>query len=90
VDRASSALVGVLTLVVLAPGVAGIACVIDPRHQGRGFATESVRLLLTLAFERLGMRTVYAQIAAENVASRRVAAKLGAVESEPGVFVWSL
>ena len=46
---------------------------------GRGFATEAARLLVDLAFERLGARRVELRCDARNAASRRVAERVGFV-----------
>jgi RimJ/RimL family protein N-acetyltransferase len=50
---------------------------IDPAHQGRGFATEAAADLLAVAFDEMGLRRVYAQCFADNVASWRVMEKVG-------------
>jgi RimJ/RimL family protein N-acetyltransferase len=44
---------------------------------GRGYATEASRAVLGVAFERLGLAQVLAVVHPRNVASRRVAEKLG-------------
>ena len=46
---------------------------------GRGYATEAARLLVDLAFERLGARRVELRCDARNEASRRVAERVGFV-----------
>ncbi len=46
-------------------------------EQGRGYATEAGRALLTHAFETLRAPRVVATIVPDNLASRRVAEKLG-------------
>ncbi|WP_238335834.1 GNAT family N-acetyltransferase [Serinicoccus kebangsaanensis] len=50
--------------------------VFAPKHQGKGYATEAVRELITIAFE-LGVRRVYADAFADNPASARVMTKVG-------------
>ncbi len=50
---------------------------IDPRHWRRGFATEAGAAALESARQRLGARRVIAHIDARNVASLRVAERLG-------------
>ncbi|MHB1033680.1 MAG: GNAT family N-acetyltransferase [Pirellulales bacterium] len=47
---------------------------------GRGFATAAARLLARFAFDELGLQRIEILAAVGNVASRRVARKLGAVE----------
>jgi RimJ/RimL family protein N-acetyltransferase len=44
---------------------------------GQGFATEAAHALLHLAFDHLGLHRVVARIIASNVASVRVAGRLG-------------
>ncbi|PTB21933.1 GNAT family N-acetyltransferase [Trinickia symbiotica] len=47
------------------------------RAWGRGIATEAARALLRHAFETVHLEEVIADIASENIASRRVAEKIG-------------
>jgi RimJ/RimL family protein N-acetyltransferase len=51
---------------------------------GRGYATEAARATIDWAFETLGWREVIHCIAPDNVASQRVAERLGAVNRGPG------
>jgi len=46
-------------------------------HSGHGLATEIGTAMLRLAFARLSLHRVYAQCRIENLASRRIMAKLG-------------
>jgi ribosomal-protein-alanine N-acetyltransferase len=46
-------------------------------HSGRGFATEIGMAMLRLAFNELRLHRVYAQCRVENLASRRIMARLG-------------
>jgi len=48
-------------------------------HQGKGYATEAVRLLLDLAFDKVGVGQVIAHALPDNLPSRRVAEKVGMV-----------
>jgi ribosomal-protein-alanine N-acetyltransferase len=50
---------------------------IDPSEQGNGYATEAVAALVDYAFETLGADLVRAYADADNVASVRVADKVG-------------
>ncbi len=59
------------------PGVIKVGYTVDPAHQGRGYATEAVAALVSYAFDRLGARVVRAYASAENIASIRVAEKVG-------------
>ncbi|MBC7275993.1 GNAT family N-acetyltransferase [Nocardioides sp.] len=49
----------------------------NPEFQGRGFATETARALLGLAFDGLGLHRVIARVDERNVASARVVERLG-------------
>jgi RimJ/RimL family protein N-acetyltransferase len=48
-----------------------------PRHQGNGYAVEATRALLDWAFAVAGVHRVVARLEARNVASARVAERLG-------------
>jgi RimJ/RimL family protein N-acetyltransferase len=50
---------------------------LDPRHQGRGYATEAVTALIRLCFEDLGLRRVMANCFADNEESWRLMERLG-------------
>jgi RimJ/RimL family protein N-acetyltransferase len=50
---------------------------IAPQYQGRGYATEAARMLLSYAFDELDQPHVISIIHADNTPSRRVAEKLG-------------
>jgi RimJ/RimL family protein N-acetyltransferase len=54
-----------------------IGYVFHPEHHGRGYATETARALLRLAFEGLGLHRVIARIDQRNGASAGVAERLG-------------
>lgn len=63
-----------------APGAqreAELGWTVDPRHAGRGYATEIGRALLTLAFAELGLRRVVANAFADNAPSLRIMERLG-------------
>jgi ribosomal-protein-serine acetyltransferase len=53
---------------------------VDSRHTGRGLATAAARLLARFALEDLRLERVEIIVAVENLASLRVARKLGARE----------
>ena len=55
---------------------------IDPRHQGRGYATEAGRVALRCAWEDLGADRVISLVRPGNAASAAVARKLGGVLQE--------
>jgi len=55
-----------------------------PAYWGRGFATEAAVAAIDWAFETLGWEEVIHVIAPDNLASRRVAAKLGSINRGSG------
>lgn len=52
----------------------------DPEFRGRGVATEATLMFLLYGFQKLNFHRVHTTIAADNIASRRVADKVGLVE----------
>ena len=54
-----------------------VGYVLHPDFAGRGLATEGARVMLDLAFDKLGLRRVIGRIDARNRASARVLTKLG-------------
>jgi RimJ/RimL family protein N-acetyltransferase len=56
---------------------AELGWVVDPAHAGQGIATEAAAALMAICFDDLGLRRVYAQCFADNVASWRIMEKLG-------------
>lgn len=77
--RGSGELVGdvILSGVTSEHGSGEIGYVLHPGHAGRGYATEAAHRLLHVAFDDLALRRVTARVDAENVASARVASRLG-------------
>lgn len=59
------------------PGVMKVGYTIDPAYQRRGYATEAVGALVDYVFATLGADVVRAYADADNVASHRVAEKVG-------------
>ena len=60
---------------------------IIPEYQGKGYATEAARYLLSYAFDALGQHRVISLIHPDNAPSRRVAEKLGQhVEGETEIL----
>jgi RimJ/RimL family protein N-acetyltransferase len=59
------------------PGVIKVGYTIDPAYQRSGYATEAVGALAAYAFATLGADVVRAYASADNVASIRVAEKVG-------------
>ncbi|MFL6657767.1 MAG: GNAT family N-acetyltransferase [Massilia sp.] len=56
---------------------AAIACYLGADHLGRGLATASVRTVLQYAFGRLALNRIELVCASENMASQRLAERLG-------------
>jgi RimJ/RimL family protein N-acetyltransferase len=56
---------------------AELGWVLDPGHQGQGYATEAVRALLGLCFDALGLRRVTAGCYAPNESSWRLMERVG-------------
>lgn len=79
VERSSGLTVGDLALhwVSERDRTVEVGFVFDPRHQGKGFATEAARAVVDWAFTTAGMHRVIGRTEARNVASSRVLEKLG-------------
>lgn len=79
VERESGVTVGDVALhwVSERDRTAEIGFIFDPRHQGRGFATEAAHALVEWAFGTAGIHRVIGRTEARNVASNRVLEKLG-------------
>jgi RimJ/RimL family protein N-acetyltransferase len=58
-------------------GTGEIGYVLDPVHQGNGYATEAAAALLRIGFEDLGLHRIIARIDARNVASAAVLRRIG-------------
>jgi RimJ/RimL family protein N-acetyltransferase len=54
-----------------------VGFVVDPRHHGRGYATEAAREMLRLGFEHYGWHRIYGRLDGRNGASARVLERLG-------------
>ena len=79
VERESALTVGDVSMrwVSERDDTAEIGFIFDPRHQGKGFATEAARGLLHWAFGSAGLHRVIGRTEARNTASARVLEKLG-------------
>jgi RimJ/RimL family protein N-acetyltransferase len=66
-----------IKLVSVPNRTAEIGWIFHPEVAGHGYATEAANALLTLAFDRLGMRRVVSYLNAENDASANVCRRLG-------------
>jgi RimJ/RimL family protein N-acetyltransferase len=78
-DRESGQLVGDVGLSPAEeePGVIKVGYTMSPAFQGQGYATEAVGALIAYAFDTLGVDVVRAYASSENLASIRVAEKVG-------------
>jgi RimJ/RimL family protein N-acetyltransferase len=54
-----------------------VGFVLDPAHQGEGYATEAARAVVDWAFGTFGLHRIIGRTEARNVASARVLEKLG-------------
>lgn len=95
IERSSASLVGDVGFSRAAgePGVIKVGYTIAPAFQGRGYATEAMRALVAYALETLGAGVVRAYASADNIASIRVAEKVGMklmerFEGRDGDEVW--
>ena len=75
------------------PGVIKVGYTVAPAFQGQGYATEAIDALVAYAFEALGADIVRAYASADNVASLRVAEKVGMrlierIEHQHGGEIW--
>ena len=79
VERESRVIVGDMALhwVSERGRTAEIGFVFDPRHQGKGLATEAAGALIDWVFEEAGFHRVIGRTEARNAASARVLEKLG-------------
>jgi RimJ/RimL family protein N-acetyltransferase len=78
-SKETGAVVGDFTLGLFSREHAGgeLGYIIHPDHQGRGYATEGGRAVLSIAFEELGLHRMIGRLEPRNVASARVLEKLG-------------
>jgi RimJ/RimL family protein N-acetyltransferase len=78
-SKETGALVGDFTLELFSREHASgeLGYIIHPDHQGRGYATEGGRAVLSIAFDALGMHRVIGRLEPRNIASARVLEKLG-------------
>jgi RimJ/RimL family protein N-acetyltransferase len=54
-----------------------IGFIVNPAHQGRGYATEAARAVLAWGFDGMGFHRIIGRLEARNTASARVLEKLG-------------
>lgn len=70
------------------PSTADIGYTLASGHQGRGLASEAVRAVIRLAFERLGVERVVATIDDRNLRSLALARRLGMLEIAANETIW--
>jgi len=70
-------LIGDLGLHVIDEATVEFGITLAPARQGRGFATEAVRALLALAFERMGKHRAIASVDPRNLACVRMLERIG-------------
>jgi RimJ/RimL family protein N-acetyltransferase/ribosomal protein S18 acetylase RimI-like enzyme len=79
-DKESGALLGLIGLVneyIYGDVELGVAYILARDHWGKGYAVEGAKGWIDYAFNTLGVARVVADIRPENIASRRVAERLG-------------
>jgi RimJ/RimL family protein N-acetyltransferase len=54
-----------------------VGYILDPSHQGRGYATEATRALLRIGFDDCGFHRICGRLDARNTASARVLERVG-------------
>lgn len=77
VDLSSKEVVGDVGFTVVEEGVGDCGWFIRRKFWGNGHATDALRQLITLAFEKAGIHRLKASCARENAASRRIMEKCG-------------
>lgn len=80
IERASDGmLIGEVTLIwrSVADRQGEVGYILNPDHQGHGYATEAVRALITLGFRDMDLHRIYARCYAANSASFRLMERLG-------------
>lgn len=77
--RESDALIGTVNLTLRSKDhrQGEVGYVFHPRHQGKGFATEAIRAIISAGFEEIGMHRVYGRCDARNIASAKLMERLG-------------
>ncbi|RYH62474.1 MAG: N-acetyltransferase [Alcaligenaceae bacterium] len=75
--RTNDAIIGTISLVNIGQGQGTVGYWIAPAYQGRGYVTQGVLELKTIAFEKMGLDCLHLEYLEGNGASARVAAKCG-------------
>ena len=80
IEKSTGALVGVIGLLVEHiedKDYIGVAYILNKSYWGQGYATEGAKACVDYAFGQLGCKQVVADIRPQNMASRKVAERLG-------------
>lgn len=79
IDRISKDFIGIRGLTIFEERfkLAKVYCMIIPSFWGRGYATESLKIVLTFGFEKLGLHRIEAGAHTENASAIRVLEKCG-------------
>lgn len=56
---------------------AELSYLLDPRFQGRGYATEAAHMLMDWGFQEQNLKTIVARVFIQNTASNKVMSRLG-------------
>ena len=82
-DRDTGTSVGIVDLFDFEPHPNRAACgiMLDRKYQGRGFATEALRLLMEYAYTFLKLHQLYVHIPVANEPSKKLFTRLGFVEA---------
>ena len=75
--KSTGATIGDGFIILQRKGLAELGWGVDPRHWHQGFGTQIGRALLGLLFERLAVNRGWCKVMASNVASSRLARRIG-------------
>ncbi len=75
--RLQDAIIGTISLVDIGDGQGTVGYWIAQAHQGKGYVTQGVLQLKSMAFEQMGLDRLHLEYLEGNQASARVAAKCG-------------
>lgn len=86
---------GILRVPIAGETVSDLGYIFHRDHWGKGYASEAATAVMNYAFDTLGLDTLYANMAYDHKASRRVAEKLGMTKirefaNERNRNIWTL
>ncbi len=81
-NRQTNEIIGQFGLSRIHPGVASLGFGIASWHWGKGYGTEVARQALAYGFGGLRLHRICADVALENIASRRVVEKVGMIRED--------